>query len=90
MTQEEIIAIQQKLGLSDGKMAQALGVTRQTVRNWRRGCKCPPFACNALRWMMELRRLDPANDNLPQRIRVLAVLALLATTTIYAQLDIAV
>lgn len=76
MTPEDIIAIQQKLGLSDGKMAQALGVTRQTFRNWRRGCKCPVFAQNALRWMMELRRLDPANDNLPQKIRVVSGLVL--------------
>lgn len=69
MTTEEIISIQNELGLSDGKMAQALGVTRQTWRNWRRGCKCPAFAQNGLRWMMELRRLDAANDNLPTRVR---------------------
>ena len=70
MTPEEIAAIQRELRLSDGKMAQALGVTRQTWRNWRRGCRCPLFAQNALRWMMELRRVEPANDNLPQRVRV--------------------
>jgi DNA-binding transcriptional regulator YiaG len=69
MTTEEIIAIQKELGLSDGKMAHALGVTRQTFRNWRRGRVCPLFAQNALRWMMELRRLDAANDNLPERVR---------------------
>lgn len=62
--------MQQALGLSDGKMAKALGVTRQTFRNWRRGCKCPTFAQNSLRWMMELRRISPANDNLPQQLRV--------------------
>jgi hypothetical protein len=78
MTPEEIIAIQKELNLSDGKMAQALGVTRQTWRNWRRGCKCPLFAQNALRWMMELRRLDAANDNLPQRLRTPLTLALSA------------
>jgi DNA-binding transcriptional regulator YiaG len=69
MTTEEIQAIQERLGLSDGKMALALGITRQTWRNWRRGQPCPQFARNALRWLMELRRLDPANDNIPDRIR---------------------
>lgn len=71
---EQIIAIQKQLGLSDGKMAAALGVTRQTWRNWRCGCTCPVFVQNALRWMMELRRLSPANDNLPDRVRVLGTL----------------
>ena len=66
----EIQGVQRTLGLSDGKMALALGVTRQTVRNWRRGSPCPIFAQNALRWMMELRRLDPSNDNLPALIRL--------------------
>lgn len=70
MTTEEIQEIQQRLGLSDGKMALALGITRQTWRNWRTGQPCPPFAKQALRMMMELRRIDPANDNLPQRVRV--------------------
>lgn len=70
MTPEEILEIQKKLGLSDGKMAKALCVTRQTFRNWRRGEKCPLFAQNALIWMMELRRLDPANDNLPPGVRL--------------------
>lgn len=73
MTREEIIAIQQELGLSDGKMALALGLTRQTWRNWRTGRACPIFAQQALRWMMELRRLQPANDNLPERVRALSV-----------------
>ncbi len=76
MTPDEIKKIQEELGLSDGKMAQALGVTRQTWRNWRRGCKCPMFAQNSLRWMMELRRLSPANDNLPIKIRVALAVAL--------------
>lgn len=78
MTKEEILEVQQKLGLSDGKMAQAIGVTRQTWRNWRRGEKCPAFAQNALRWMMELRKVSPANDNLPSRIRVLSALLIAA------------
>jgi DNA-binding XRE family transcriptional regulator len=76
MTPEEIVAIQKELGLSDGKMAQAIGVTRQTWRNWRRGCKCPLFAQNAIAWMMELRRLSPANDNLPVKVRAIAMIAL--------------
>lgn len=78
MTSEEFRNIQQKLGLSDGKLADALGVTRQTVRNWRRGCKCPLFAQNAIRWMLELRRLDPANDNLPQLIRFVPALLMVS------------
>jgi DNA-binding transcriptional regulator YiaG len=78
MTPEEIIAIQKELNLSDGKMAQALGVTRQTWRNWRRGCKCPAFAQNAIRWMMELRRLSPANDNLPAKVRAVMIAAMAA------------
>lgn len=69
MTPEMITEIQQALGLSDNKMAQALGVTRQTWRNWRNGCTCPQLAQNALRWMLELRRISPANDNLPARVR---------------------
>lgn len=70
MTQQDIIAIQQMLGLSDAKMAASLGITRQTFRNWRTGRACPPLAQNAIRWMMELRRIEPANDNLPQTVRV--------------------
>jgi DNA-binding transcriptional regulator YiaG len=66
----EISDIQKSLGLSDGKMAAALGVTRQTWRNWRTGRPCPAFSQNAMRWMMELRRVSPANDNLPERMRV--------------------
>jgi DNA-binding transcriptional regulator YiaG len=65
----EVILIQQQLRLSDGKLAIALGVTRQTVRNWRIGCACPQFAKNALRWAIELRRLDPNNDNLPPQLK---------------------
>lgn len=61
---------QKKLNLSDTKLAAALGVTRQTVSNWRRGKCCPCFVNVALRCMMELRRLEPANDNLPEAFRV--------------------
>lgn len=70
MSPDELRSIQDQLGLSDNRMAQALGVTRQTWRNWRRGCKCPTLAQNAIRWVLELRRLEPANDNLPNRFRV--------------------
>jgi len=66
----KISEVQRDLGLSDGKMAAAIGVTRQTVRNWKRGCKFPIFAQQSLVWMIELRRLDPGNDNLPQGVRV--------------------
>jgi DNA-binding transcriptional regulator YiaG len=70
MTDRKIINIQAYLGMSDRKLALALGVQRQTVRNWRIGRPCPVLAQNALRWMLELRRLDPANDNLPQQVKV--------------------
>lgn len=69
MTQEEILGIQRALGLSDGKMAAALKVTRQTWRNWRVGRPCPPFVQLALRCMLALRSIDPANDNLPEAMR---------------------
>lgn len=65
-----IVVIQQHLGLSDGKLGAAIGVQRQTVRNWRVGRPCPELAQNALRWVLELRRLDPSNDNLPDGLRV--------------------
>ena len=70
MNDQKIINIQQYLGMSDRKLALALGVQRQTVRNWRIGRPCPVLAQNALRWMLELRRLDPANDNLPPQVKV--------------------
>lgn len=74
MNHEDIAELQRKLGLSDGKMANALGVTRQTWRNWRTGKPCPEFAQNALCWLMELRRLSPANDNIPKYMRFTAAL----------------
>jgi DNA-binding transcriptional regulator YiaG len=69
MSPEDLINVQSRLQLSDAKMASALGVTRQTWRNWRRGLKCPANAQNSIRWMLELRRLDPTNDNIPRAIR---------------------
>lgn len=66
---QRIASLQSALGLSDGKLAKELGVTRQTVRNWRRGCKVPAFAQNSLRWLLALRAVDPANDNLPPAFR---------------------
>lgn len=69
LTKDEIVAIQRELGLSDGKISLAIGVTRQTWRNWRTGKACPRFSQQALRWLMELRRVDPANDNLPESVR---------------------
>ena len=69
MTADDLRALQEKLGLSDNKMAQALGVTRQTYRNWRTGRTIPVLAQNAIRWLLELRRVAPANDNIPQRFR---------------------
>lgn len=70
MTGDYIVTVQQRLGLSDTKLAAALGVTRQTVGNWKKGRPCPALARNAIRWMLELRRLEPANDNLPRHVQV--------------------
>jgi hypothetical protein len=50
-------------------MALCLGVTRQTWRNWRTGRNCPEFAQNSLRWLVELRKLSPSNDNIPKHMR---------------------
>lgn len=69
MPQKFATDLQRALGLSDSKMAAALKITRQTWRNWRTGRSCPAFAHQALIFMAELRRLDPANDNLPPAIR---------------------
>lgn len=69
MTAEEITEIQLRLGLSDTKIAKALGVTRQTWANWRKGRPCPEFVKLSLKCIMELRRLEPANDNLPGPMR---------------------
>lgn len=82
MSPNELIEIQQRLGLSDNRMAQALGITRQTWRNWRTGKKVPTLAKNAIRWVMELRRVSPANDNLPARLRfmVAATFAAIASS----------
>lgn len=66
---EQVIDIQKSFGLSDGKLAKALCVTRQTIRNWRRGEPCPMFVQNALRWMLALHRLDPLSDDLPASFR---------------------
>ena len=74
MTPEELMRIQESLGLSDNKMAKAIGVTRQTWRNWRTGRPCPLFAQNALRWLMELRKLSPSNDNIPKPMRFLVAM----------------
>ena len=70
MSPDELVTIQAMLGLSDRKMAAALGITRQTVANWKRGKPFPAIAATAIQWMMTLRRLDPANDNLPRQVRV--------------------
>lgn len=75
MTPEEFQAIQADLGLSDASMAKALGVTRQTVANWRTGHsgwkrgRLPGMVATALRNLVELRRLDPGNRKLPDALR---------------------
>lgn len=83
MTKDELCELQTRLDLSDNRMAQALGITRQTWRNWRTGRPCPLFAQNALRWLLELRRVSPANDNLPARLRFMLA-ALVSGVAVYA------
>ena len=83
----ELIAIQNKLGLSDNKMAAALGITRQTWRNWRTGKAMPDLAANAIRWLMELRRLSPANDNIPERMRFFGAIAVAILAPLLHALD---
>lgn len=75
MTPQDMTNIQRSLGLSDSKMAAALGVTRQTLHNWRTGRGIPPLAQNAMRWMVELRKLSPHNENLPKQIRCVVLTA---------------
>lgn len=70
MDQLDVMAVQAELGMSDTKLAAALGVTRQTWANWRKGRPMPRLAQNAIRWMLTVRQLDAANDNLPRHIRV--------------------
>lgn len=65
----QVSRIQLDFGLSDGKLARALNVTRQTVRNWRRGEPCPAFVQNALGWMLALYSIDPTHGSLPSGIR---------------------
>lgn len=66
---QRITDLQRSLGLSDSKMAAALGVTRQTLHNWRTGNGCPQFTRNAVAWMIELLRVDPDSDSLPEPFR---------------------
>lgn len=69
MQADDFSELQKSLNLSDRKMAEALGVTRQTWRNWRTGRPIPVFVQNAMRWMIAVRTLDPSNDNLPDKLK---------------------
>ncbi len=69
MTKDDLLALQSETKLSDAKIAGALGITRQTWRNWRTGGPFPLNAQNGVRWLLELRRIDPSNDNLPESLR---------------------
>jgi len=44
-TPEERRAIRRAAGLSQGELAQAIGVTRQAVSNWESGIRTPKGAC---------------------------------------------
>lgn len=69
MEVEDFKKLQTESSLSDRKIAEALGVTRQTWRNWRSGRVCPVFVQNAMRWLLAIRQLDPNNDNIPSALR---------------------
>lgn len=74
MTPEDFQRAQAELGLSDGRMATVLGITRQSWRNWRTGRETKrggqrPLVELAIRALLELRRLDPENPTLPDAIR---------------------
>ena len=66
---DQVIELQRRLGLRDTEIARALGVTRQTWRNWRKGRTIPYFVGHGLKAIGELYNLDPANENLPEGIR---------------------
>ena len=66
---KQVAEIQHRLGLKDTEIARALGITRQTWRNWRLGRTIPYFVGHGLKAISELYRLDPANENLPESIR---------------------
>lgn len=50
--------IQKKHGLSDGALAKAVGVTKMTIGNWRRGLN-KPTGVNLLRLLTELGHYEP-------------------------------
>ncbi len=50
--------IQKKHGLSDGTLAKAVGVTKMTIGNWRRGLN-KPTGVNLLRLLTELGQYEP-------------------------------
>lgn len=63
MTKDELLDIQKRSGLNDTKFAKAIGITRQTWRNWKLGRTIPALAENALRWLDELSKVAP--DRVP-------------------------
>ncbi|MBL0946235.1 MAG: hypothetical protein IBJ04_18115 [Hydrogenophaga sp.] len=75
MTPEQLAQWQDDLGLSDERMARALGLTRQTWRNWRVGHsgwkrgRLPPNVQTALRYLWTLMEVDPHNHTLPADLR---------------------
>lgn len=75
MDHNEARLIIEELGLSDAALAAALGVSRQTATNWRTGHsgwktgRMPGIVATALRSLVELRRLEPGNRELPDALR---------------------
>lgn len=72
---ETLRALQVQLLASDGQMADAIGVKRQTWRLWKsdrltkKGAPLTPMAALALARMLELRKIDPSNEALPELFR---------------------
>ena len=75
-TLDRLEALQAELELSDARMAAALGMTRQAYSAWKRripGWKknqFPAFKVLGIRLMLELMKVDPGNETLPEAFRI--------------------
>jgi DNA-binding transcriptional regulator YiaG len=63
MDSDEVRRIRQQLGVTQGKLARALGVSRALVGRWEAGTEKPSsMAANFLNLLLELRRVVKALD----------------------------